>query len=107
MILEVNLNYFIAQPEHYSVLRPHPFLDIYRARWVLQFGGLVQFVSLNQLLFFLRIVILLKIRFEVLEQGYFLLKFLREVGKVVLRHYVLFFICCNSLSLVIVELGTA
>lgn len=61
MILEVNLYNFVAQSEHDGVLRPHPLLHVDGAWRVLQFICLVHFISLDQLLFFLRIVILLQI----------------------------------------------
>lgn len=35
MVLEVNLDYLIAETEHDCMLRSHPLLDIDRARWVL------------------------------------------------------------------------
>ena len=79
VILEVNLHNLVAQSEHYSVLGSHPFLHINTSWRVLKLIGLVQKVSLNQLLLFLRIIILLKIRFEMLKQGNFLLQFLWEV----------------------------
>ena len=32
VILETHLHYFIAESEHYGMLRPHPLLHIYRRR---------------------------------------------------------------------------
>lgn len=67
VILEINLNDFVAESEHDSVLRPHPLLHVDRTWRVLQFICLIHFVSLDQLLFFLRIVILLEVRLEMLQ----------------------------------------
>ena len=77
MILEVNLHDFVAQSEHDRVLGSHPFLDVDGAWWVLKLVCLVQFVPLNELLFFLRVVVLLQVGLEVLQQSDFLLKILR------------------------------
>ena len=41
-----------------------------------------------------------------LKQCYFFLKFWWEILKIILRHYILFFICSNRFSLVIKELTT-
>lgn len=59
---------------------------------------------MNKLIFFLRIIILLQIWFEMLKQSDFFLKFWREILEVILWHNILFFICSNSFSLVIKEL---
>ena len=106
MVLEVDLDYLVAKTEHNCVLRSHPLLHIDGARWVLQFVCLVHFISLDQLLFFLWIIVLLQVRFEMLKQRDLLLQFLREVREVVLLHDILLLICCHRLPLVIVELGT-
>lgn len=79
VILEVNLHNLVAQSEHYSMLSSHPLLHIDTSWWVLKLVGLIQKISLNQLLLFLRIVVLLKIGFEMLKQSYFFLQFLWEV----------------------------
>jgi len=76
MVLEVNLNDFVAEAEHDRVLCSHPFFDINGSGRVLQLVGLVQFVSLNELLFFLRIIVLLQVGLKVLKQSDFLLKIL-------------------------------
>lgn len=47
MILKVHLHDLIAKSEHNSMLRPHPFLDVYRTRWVVGFVAKVRFISLN------------------------------------------------------------
>ena len=79
VILEVNLHNFVAESKHYSVLGSHPFFDVDATWWVLKLVGLVEKVSLNQLLLLLRIIILLKVRFEMLEKGHFLLQLLGEI----------------------------
>lgn len=61
VILEVNLNDLVTESEHYCVLGSHPFLNINASWWVLKLVGLVQEVSLNELLLFLRIIVLLKV----------------------------------------------
>lgn len=35
MILEIDLDYLVAESEHDGVLRPHPLLDVHGAGWVL------------------------------------------------------------------------
>ena len=107
MILEVHLNNFVAKSEHDSMLSSHPFLHVNTAGWILQLIGLIQFISLNQLFLLLRIIILFQVRFKVLKKSNFLLKILREIGKAVLRHDVLFFVSSDGLSLVIIELSSA
>ena len=107
MILEVYLDDFVAESKHDSMLGSHPFLDVNAARWILQLICLVQLISLNQLLLFLRIIVLFQIRFKVLEKCYLLLELLREIGEAILRHYVLLFICCNGFSFIIIELCSA
>lgn len=67
VILEVNLNYLVAEAEHDCMFGTHPFFDVNGAGRVLQFIGLVQFISLNELLFFLGIVVLLQVGLEVLQ----------------------------------------
>ena len=104
VILEVNLHNLVAQSEHYSMLSSHPLLHIDTSWWVLKLVGLIQKISLNQLLLFLRIVVLLKIGFEMLKQSYFFLQFLWKVWEIVLWHHILFLVCSNSFSLVVVEL---
>ena len=61
MVLEVNLNDLVAEAEHDGVFRSHPFFDVDGARRILQLICLVQFVSLNELLFFLGIIVLLQV----------------------------------------------
>ena len=61
MILEVNLNNLVAEPEHDSMLGSHPFLYIDTPWRILKLVGLVQKISLDELLFFLRVVVLLKV----------------------------------------------
>ena len=107
MILEVNLHDFVAQSEHDRVLGSHPFLDVDGAWWVLKLVSLVQFVPLNELLFFLRVVVLLQVGLEVLQQSDFLLKILRVTRKVILLHHILLFVRCDGFSFIIVELRTA
>jgi hypothetical protein len=104
VILEVNLNDFVAEAEHDRVLSSHPFFDVDGAWRVLQFIGLVQFVSLNELLFFLWIVVLLQVGLKVLKQSDFLLKILRVTREVVLLHHVLLLVRCNCFSFIVVEL---
>jgi len=67
VILEINLYDFVAESKHDGVLRPHPLLHVDRTRRVLQFICLIHFISLDQLLFFLRIIILLQVRLEMLQ----------------------------------------
>ena len=107
VILEVNLDYLVAKPEHDRVLGSHPFLDVNGAGRVLQFVGLVHFVSLNELLLLLRVVILFQIRLEMLQQSHLLLQFLREVREIILLHHVLLLVLRHCFSLVVVELGAA
>ena len=52
----------------------------------------------------MRVVILFKIWFEMLQKSHFLLQFLWEARKVVLRHNILFFVRSNSFSLIIIKL---
>lgn len=106
VILEVNLDDFVAQSEHNCMLGPHPFLDVNATRWILQLVCLIQLVPLDQLFLLLRVVVLFQIRLKVLQKSDFLLDLLREVVKGVLGHHVLFFVCSNSLSLIIIELGS-
>lgn len=35
VILEIDLDYLVAESEHDGVLRPHPLLDVHGAGWVL------------------------------------------------------------------------
>ena len=53
----------------------------------------------------MRVIILLKIRFEMLQQCYFFLQFLREIGERVLRHHILLFVSGDCFPLVVEELG--
>ena len=69
MVLEIDLHDLVAQTEHDGMLRSHPFLNIHRAWRVLKLVGLIQFIALNQSLLFLRIIVLLKIRLKMSEQG--------------------------------------
>jgi hypothetical protein len=41
VVLEVDLNYFVGESEHNSMLRPHPFLYVDCSWWILQFICLV------------------------------------------------------------------
>lgn len=107
VILEVNLDDFVAESEHDGMLGPHPFLDVHGAWRILQLVGLVHLVSLDQLLLFLWIVVLLEVRLEVLKQCDFLLKLLRVAGEVVLLHHVLLLVGCDCFALVVVELRAA
>ena len=107
VVLEVNLDDLVAQAEHDRVLGSHPFLDIDGAWRVLQFVGLIQEISLNELLLLLRVIILFKVGLEVLKKSYFFLKLLWEIGEAVLGHHILLFIGCNGFSLIIVELSSA
>jgi hypothetical protein len=104
VILEIDLNDLVGESEHDGVLGTHPFLDVYTTRRVLELVGLVQQVSLYQLFLLLGIVILFKIRFEMLEQSDFFLELLREVRETVLRHHILLLVCSNCFPLVVVEL---
>lgn len=86
VILEVDLYNLVAQSEHDSMFGTHPLLDVNRAWWVLQLRILfVQYVSLYKLFFLSWIVVLLKIRFEMLKQCHFLLQFFGVVVEVILR----------------------
>jgi len=105
VILEVNLDYLVAKSEHDRVLRSHPFLDVNGAGRVLQFVGLVHFVSLNELLLLLRVVILFQIGLEMLQQSHLLLQFLREVREIILLHHILLLVLRHCFPLVVVELG--
>ena len=107
MILEVYLNDFVAKSKHNRMLGSHPFLDVNTAGWIQQLICLIQFISLNQLFLFLRIIVLFQIRFEVLKKCNLLLEFCREIDEAVLSHHVLLFICSNSFPLIIVELSSA
>lgn len=79
MVLEIDLHDLVAQTEHDGMLRSHPFLNIHRAWRVLKLVGLIQFIALNQSLLFLRIIVLLKIRLKMSEQGHLLLEVLRII----------------------------
>lgn len=92
MVLEVNLDDLVAESEHDGVLGPHPFLDVDRASRVLVRILLVQFVPLDQLLFFSGVIVLLEVGLEVLQQCHFLLQFLWVLGEAVLGQHVLLFI---------------
>lgn len=107
VILEVNLHDLVAQTEHDGMLGPHPLLHVNRSWWILKLVGLVEEVPLNELLLLLRIVILLEVTLEVLEQSDLLLQLLWEVGEAVLRHHVLLLISCDGFPLVVVELSSA
>ena len=61
VVLEVNLHNLVTESEHDGMLGSHPFFDINGAGRVLQLVSLIQFVSLNKLFFFLRIVVLLQV----------------------------------------------
>lgn len=61
VILEVDLDYLVAKSEHDRVLSSHPLLHVHGAGWVLQLVCLIHFVSLDELLLLLRIVVLLQI----------------------------------------------
>lgn len=67
VILEVDLDYLVAKSEHDRVLSSHPLLHVHGAWWVLQLVCLIHFVSLDELLLLLRIVVLLQIRLEMLQ----------------------------------------
>jgi len=75
VVLEIDLHDLVAQTEHDGVLRAHPFLHVDRAGRVLHLVGFIQFVALDQLLLLGRVIILLKVRFKVLEQSYLFLQF--------------------------------
>lgn len=104
VILKVNLHDFIAQTEHNSMLGPHPLLDIHRTWGILLLVSNVLFISLNKLLLFNWVIVLLEIGFEVLQESHLFLELFGEVSKVVLRHHILLFICSDGLSFVVVEL---
>jgi hypothetical protein len=59
VILEVDLNDLIGEAEHDGMFRSHPFLDVYGAGWVLELAVLVDLVPLDELLFFMRVIVLL------------------------------------------------
>ena len=59
MVLEVDLNDLVRQPEHNGVLGSHPFLHVYRAGRVLQLIARVHLVDRYQSLLLLRVVVLL------------------------------------------------
>ena len=102
MILKVYLYNFITESEHYSVFSAHPFFDVDGARRILQFISLVQFVSLNELLLFLWIVVLLQVGLKVLKQSDFLLNILRVIREVVLLHHILLLVRCDCFSFIVV-----
>ena len=79
VVLEVNLDDLVRETEHYSVLGSHPLLHVNRARWVLGFVANIKLVALEKLLFFGWIVVLFKIRLEVLQQRHLLLELFREI----------------------------
>lgn len=79
MVLEVYLHDLVAEAEHNCVLRTHPFLYIDGAGRVLQLICLIKLIPLYQLLFLLRIVVLLKVRLEMRQQRHFLLQITRIV----------------------------
>jgi len=104
VVLEVDLHNLVAEPEHDGMLGPHPLLNIDAARRILQFTSGIRFVPRNELLLLSRIVVLLQVALEVLQQGDLLLEFRWELSKVVLRHHVLLLVGRTSLALVVVEL---
>lgn len=104
MVLEVNLNNFVAEAEHNGMLCPHPLLHVDAAWWILKLVSLIKKVSLDQLLLLLWIVVLLQVGLEVLKKGNFLLQLLWEVREIVLGHNILLFVGGNCLSLIVVEL---
>ena len=61
VVLEVNLNNFVAEAEHNGMLCPHPLLHVDAAWWILKLVGLIKKVSLDQLLLLLWIVVLLQV----------------------------------------------
>ena len=61
VVLEVNLHNLVAETEHNGVLCPHPFLHVHASWRVLQLICLVKKVPLDQLLFFLGVIILLQV----------------------------------------------
>lgn len=68
VILEVHLHNLVAKSEHDSMLCSHPFLDVDGARWILHLSlALNLLVSLDKLLFLNLVVVLFKVRLEVLQ----------------------------------------
>ena len=85
------------------MLGAHPFLHVNRARRVLQLVARVHLVDRYQSFLLLRVVVLLQIRLEMLQQGHLFLKFCRERLEAVLGHHVLLFVGRPGLALVVVE----
>lgn len=52
----------------------------------------------------MRVIVLFKIRFEMLQQGYLFLQFLRKVCEIILRHHILLLIGSYGFSLVVEKL---
>ena len=105
MVLEVDLDDLVAQPEHNCMLCAHPFLHVNAARrW---FVNLVQILVVFFFSNLERSTLLrsagLQIGLEVLKQRDFLLKLLREVGEEIFLKDVLFLSLRDSLTFVIVE----
>ena len=59
MILEIDLHDLVREPEHDGMLGAHPLLNIDRSWRILELVGLVQKISLDQLLLLLWVIILL------------------------------------------------
>ena len=101
MVLEVHLHNFVAQSEHDCVFRSHPLFHVNRACWILRF----LFVSLKQLRFLCWVVILFKVRLEMLQERHFLLEFLRETSEAILRHNILLLVGSDCFPFVVIKLS--
>ena len=84
----------------------HPFFNINRAWWILKLIGAISFISCNKLLLLSWIIILLEIRFEMLQESNLLLQLLWKASETILSHHILFFVCSDCFSFVIIELCT-
>jgi hypothetical protein len=97
MVLKVDLDHFIAEPEHDSMSGSHPLLDIHY----------ICYLSLRKLIFGLRIGLrlfaALQIASKVLEKSNLFLEFLRVLCEGVLFAYVL---SVTASSFIIVKMIT-
>jgi hypothetical protein len=103
MVLEVDLDNFIAQSEHDSVLRSHPFLDVNGTGWwaIRHIFNVLLLCNLEgcTLLSCTR----LQVRFEVFQQSHFLLELLWIIGERVFLHHVLFLCLRDGFAFVVIE----
>jgi hypothetical protein len=103
VVLEVNLDNFVAKSEHYGVFGSHPLLNI---NWRILHTHLIasfradDFTSLTWKLL---VLVVFQVRSEVLKQSDLLLKILRVVSKVISLHDILLLSGRYSLSLIVEE----